>query len=62
MNKLKSCVQDTADSINKPSTNEGIPTDSVLVSLDVISLYINILKNKGLEAVCQKLHEQQRSP
>ena len=51
----KSYIKDTTDFLNKLDTIEGINEDSLLVSLDVTSLYTNIPNQEGIEASYQAL-------
>ena len=53
--KLKSYVKGITDLIKKIEAIDYASDDSYLVSLDVSSLYINILHKEGIEAVKQKL-------
>ena len=55
MAKGKSYIKDTTDFLNKLDTIEGIKEDSLLVSLDVTSLYTNIPNKEGIEASYQAL-------
>ena len=49
--ELKLHVKDSIDFIEKTNSMEKIPESSILVTMDVHSLYINILKNKGIQTV-----------
>ena len=57
--KLKSYVKDTTDFIKTIEAIGHVSDDSYLVSLDVRSLYTNILHKVGTEAVKQKLSQSQ---
>ena len=48
---IPSCVKDTKDFIQKFNQIEEVPEDSLLVALDVKSLYTNIPNNEGIKAV-----------
>ena len=50
--QLKSYVQDTTDFINK-TKNIHIPNNSILVTMDVSSLYTNIPNDEGIDAVTE---------
>ena len=50
VHKLPSFVKDTNDFLNKLQTIGNLPADSLLVTLDVSSLYTNILHNEGINA------------
>ena len=52
--KLPSYVKDTTDFINKIS-DLTIPEDSILVTMDVSSLYTNIPNNEGIESIKETL-------
>ena len=51
----KSYLKDTTGFLNRLDTIEGINEDSLLVSLDVTSLYTNIPNKEGIEASYQAL-------
>ena len=57
----KSYVKDTTDFIKKIETIDHFSDDSYLVSLDVRSLYTNILHKEGIQAVKQKLNKSKPS-
>ena len=59
--KLKSYVKDTTDFIKKIEAIDHASDDSYVVSLDVRSLYTNILHKKGIEADNQKLKKPKPS-
>ena len=48
---IPSSVQDTKDFLTKLNDIRHIPKESFLVTLDVKSLYTNILNNEGIKAV-----------
>ena len=50
VHKLLSFVKDTNDFLNKLLTIGNLPADSLLVTLDVSSLYTNIPYNEGINA------------
>ena len=50
VHKLPSFVKDTNDFLNKLLTIGKLPANSLLVTLDVSSLYTNISHNKGINA------------
>ena len=50
VHKLPSFVKDTNDFLNKLLTIGNLPADSLLVTLDVSSLYTNIPHNEGINA------------
>ena len=49
--ELRSYVKDSTDFIRKINNLERIPKNSILVTLDVRSLYTNIPNNEGIKAV-----------
>ena len=49
--ELKSYVKDSTDFIRKINSMEKIPDNSILVTMDVRSLYTNIPNKEGIEAV-----------
>lgn len=49
--KLPSYVKDSTDIINKISEIKDLPVDTLLVTLDVESLYTNISHDRGLDAL-----------
>ena len=51
VHKLPSFVKDTNDFLNKLLTIGNLPADSLLVTLDVSSLYTNIPHNEGIMLV-----------
>ena len=59
--KLKSYVKDTTDFIKKIEAIDHVSDVSYLVSLDVCSLYTNILHKEGIETVKQKLKKSKPS-
>ena len=55
-NSLPSYVKDTSDFINKINETKDINKHTILVTLDVKSLYTNILNHEGIEAVKRALN------
>ena len=53
--ELESYVQDSTDLIKKVSTTDKVPQESFLVTMDVGTLYTNILNNEGINVVETKL-------
>ena len=49
--ELKSYVKDSTDSIRKANSMEKIPDNSIVLTMDVRSLYTNIPNKEGIEAV-----------
>ena len=49
--ELKSYVKDSTDFIRKINSMEKVPNNSILVTMDVRSLYTNIPNKEGIEAV-----------
>ena len=60
VHKLPSFVKDTNDFLNKLQTIGNLPANSLLVTLDVSSLYTNIPHNEGINAcdyfLCTRSH------
>ena len=56
VHKLPSFVKDTNDFLNKLLTISNLPTNSLLVTFDVSSLYTNIPHKEGINACEQFLH------
>ena len=54
MTKTDSYIQDTTDFINK-TKDINVPKGSLLVTMDVKSLYTNIPNNEGMNAVDETL-------
>ena len=50
-----SYIKDTKDFLNKLTSLNHVPTNSILVTMDVKSLYTNIDQNEGTEACFRKL-------
>ena len=59
---LPSYVKDTTDFINKFENVKDISIDSILVTLDVKTLYSNIPNHEGIEAVKETLNNQAKKP
>ena len=57
LQKIPSYVKGTQDFLKKLEKVKDIPQESLLVTLDVKSLYINIPNNKGIKAV-KESHEK----
>ena len=55
--RLRSYIRDTTDFINKLSAINDLPKNTILISIDVRSLYTNIPTNEGLDAVKLTLNE-----
>ena len=55
--KLKSYLKDTTDFLTKLTKIENLPKDSFLITMDIASLYTNILHKEGINAVAQSLEE-----
>ena len=51
LKEIPSYVKDTKNFIQKPNQTEKVPEGSLLVTLDVKSLYFNIPNNEGIKAV-----------
>ena len=47
---LESHIKDTTDILNKPSNLGNLPSNAILVTLDVSSLYTNTPHNQGFDA------------
>ena len=57
--KLKSYIKDTTDILNKLEENiKSLPNNSILVTLDVVSLYTNILHKEGINDVAKGLEKE----
>ena len=59
--QIPSYLRDTTDFLRKLWTLETLPPGSILVTLDVSSLYTNILHNEGI-AACREALETCPSP
>ena len=59
---LPSYVKDTSDFINKINETKDINKHTILVTLDVKSLYTNILNHEGIEAVKRALNSVSQKP
>ena len=55
---LPSFIKDTTDFLNKLQTLNNIPKDTLLVTLDVSSLYTNIPHQEGIEACREALNSR----
>ena len=60
VNKLPSYIQDTTDYINK-TPKHNLPGGTLLLTLDVVSLYTNIPHEEGIEA-CREVWDTRQSP
>ena len=62
--KLPSFIKDTTHFLNKLSSLDNLPNNSLLVSLDVSSLYTNIPHSEGIQAAREHLNKRttQRPP
>ena len=60
--ELKSYVKDSTDFIRKINSMEKIPDNSILVTMDVRSLYTNIPNKEGIEAVETTLKRKNIGP
>ena len=58
VSKLPSCIKDTTHYHNKIDSIFTLPNDSLLVTLDVSSLYTNIPHTEGIQAARLHLHER----
>ena len=56
--KLKSYIKDTTDFLNKLENIGSLPENSILVTMDVKSLYTNIPHAEGINAVAKALEQQ----
>ena len=57
--KANSFIQDTTDFLNKLKNVSNLPNNTMLVTLDVCSLYTNISHSNGLSALKNKLPNNQ---
>ena len=56
--KIPSCIKDTNNFLLKLQDISNLPPESLLVSLDVTSLYTNIPHEEGLD-VCREMLDMQ---
>ena len=56
--KLPSFIKDTTHFLNKLSSLDNLPNNSLLVSLDVSSLYTNIPHSEGIQAAREHLNKR----
>ena len=56
--KLPSFIKDTTHFLNKLSSLDNLPNNSLLVSLDVSSLYSNIAHSEGIQATREHLNKR----
>ena len=59
---MPSYVKDTSDFINRINETKDINKDTILVTLDVKSLYTNIPNHEGIEAVKSSLNSVSQKP
>ena len=59
---MPSYVKDTSDFINRINETKDINKDTILVTLDVKSLYTNIPNHEGIEAVKSALNSASQKP
>ena len=59
---MPSFIKDTSDFINRLNETKDTNEDTVLVTLDVKSLYTNILNHEGTEAVKSALNSVSQKP
>ena len=55
VNNIKSHIKDTIDFINKIETIQNIPKDTILVTMDVKSLFTQIPHTEGINAVARAI-------
>ena len=58
VNEIKSHIKDTTDFINKIETITDLPENTILVTMDVKSLFTNIPNTEGINAVAKALENQ----
>ena len=58
VNEIKSHIKDTTDFINKIETITDLPENTILVTMDVKSLFTNIPNSEGINAVAKALEKQ----
>ena len=58
VNEIKSHIKDTTDFINKIETITDLPENTILVTMDVKSLFTNIPYTEGINAVAKALENQ----
>ena len=59
MQRGKSYVKDSGDSINKIKNLQNIPEGAILVTQDVVGLYPSIPHETGLNALREALHNRE---
>ena len=59
--EIPSYIQDTTDFLNKIRQITNLPPNSIIFSLDVVSLYSNIPHKDGLEALAKILNDNKES-
>ena len=55
MQKVKSFIKDTNDSLKKLNELRDLPLDFILCTIDVVGLYPNVPHKEGLEAIRKAL-------
>ena len=60
--KMKSYVKDTTDFIQKINSLGDLPDNSILVSMDVTSLYTNIPNTKGVRGAFMYMQKHRKYP
>ena len=58
VNEIKSHIKDTTDFINKIETITDLPENTIIVTMDVKSLFTNIPNREGINAVAKALENQ----
>ena len=58
VNEIKSHIKDTSDFSNKIETITDLPENTILVTMDVKSLFTNIPNTEGINAVAKALENQ----
>ena len=58
VNEFKSHIKDTTDFINKIETITDLPENTILITMNVKSLFTNIPNTEGINAVAKSLENQ----
>ena len=58
VNEIKSHIKDTTDFINKIETITDLPENTIILTMDVKSLFTNIPNREGINAVAKALENQ----
>ena len=58
--KVKSYIKDTNDFLKKHRSLTKLPGNSLLCTMDVVSLHCDILHDKGLSALGKRLNERDK--